>query len=322
MPVWSPNDTWPSLSCPGGDIGCASNTLNYIADVFGNMLLKAEELMDEAQLAMDNLAASGEQSILLINGVGDYNAQTGGVNQTYVPPTKFDAEEPDYYDLVPDAPIPPNVEDGGITPCEIEAAFNRANNKILKSVRGAERDALYAAASAGIGLANPTLLTALRQAGMEGRALRAEAAVAMAEKEGQWRREDRIEIAKVQAEIFAATAKGYADYLDAATNRYRARLEHVNQIIASEAERRQWSEMQLKVILEKEDKRIGYALEKVKAVIATLQTVNDSLAKLYAGLAQGLWSAVDLGMSGSGGYSGSWNESLSTSYSYSGEIAA
>lgn len=322
MPVWNPNDTWPSLNCPGGDVGCASNTLNYIADVFGQMLLKAEDILADAELAMADLAATGEQSILLINGVGDYNPQTGGVNQTYVPPTKFDAEEPDYTDLIPTAPVPPDISESGITPCEVEAVFNRANNKINKSVRGAERDALYAAASAGIGLANPTLLAGMRQAGMEGRALRAEAAVAMAEKEGEWRRQDRIEIAKVQAEIFAATARGYSEYIDAATNRYRARLEHVNQIIASEAERRQWSEMQLKVILEKEDKRIGYSLEKVKAIIATLQTVQEAMAKLYAGMAQGIWSAVDLGMSGSGGYSGSWSDSVSTSYSYSGEIAA
>lgn len=324
MAVWTDpaRIDWPNLNCPGGDVGCASNTLNYIADVLNGLLTKADELSAQAQDAVQALADSGIIAFQQIQGVGNYRANTDGVPMTYQPPGALDAQEPDYSDRVPEMPTPPTLDDLTLSACEIDGIYNSARAKIDRDARGAVHDVMNRAAYNGVGMSNISYLAGMREVRVETTRATAEAAISQAVQTGQWRREDRLEGAKIAAQVYEASTRGFAEYIEAETNRYRARLEKVKNHLMSEAERRGWSELQVKTILEKEDKRLYYSIERAKALVAVLTEVNGTVAELLSGLASGVWSAIDLGMSGRGGYDGSWSDNINTSYTYSGEIAA
>jgi hypothetical protein len=73
--------------------------------------------------------------------------------------------------------------------------------------------------------------------------------------------------------------------------------------IASEAERRGWSEMQLRDLLEQADKATGYAIEKAKAILENTYRAEEAVAQLMVGITQAAMSAADYGLSGSGSQS-------------------
>ena len=96
-------------------------------------------------------------------------------------------------------------------------------------------------------------------------------------------------------------------YLDAENSRYQAQLEAMKTNIASEAERRGWSEMQLRDLLEQADKATGYAIEKAKAILENTYRAEEAVAQLMVGITQAALSAADYGLSGQGTQSVSEN---------------
>jgi hypothetical protein len=89
-------------------------------------------------------------------------------------------------------------------------------------------------------------------------------------------------------------------YLNAETARYSARLDGMRANIASEAEKRGWTEMQLRDILEQADKATGYAIEKARIIIENTYRAEEAVAQLMVGMTQGVFSAADYGLSGQG----------------------
>lgn len=302
-----------------GGIPYAAYTINYAGCQIDKIIRKADDLKNAALAAIKDLNDHAEEGMIAIGNVGNYNAKTDGVPQEYAPYTGRLPYEPDFSDTVPDAPEMPNADEPLITPCDIDAIFNRAKAKITKTNRKATDEAMYVSGRMGIGMSSPTLRMSREKADYENNGRTVEAALESAVQEGQWKREDKKDILNLQATIYQAGANGSASYLNAETARFQARLEQVKTHIQKEGERRGWSELQMKVILEKADKVVFYSLEKTKVLIASLEQADQATAQLLATMAQGLYAAADVGVSGSGNYSGS--ESQSTSYSYSGEIA-
>lgn len=305
-----------TVICDGSE-QCATSTINFVGDTINQLLRDADKLKDDAVEALADLQAHAKENMSLIMGVADYNADVSDVPMDFQPYTGTAPTEPDFSDLVPAPPEMPDADEPLITPCEIDAIYTRAKAKITKVNRKATHDAYYGASRAGIGMAATTLNMAVKQANYENNSRTVEASLEHAANEGQWRREDRKAILELQASIYQSSSNGAAAYLNAETQRFLARQEMVKTHLQSEAERRGWSEMELRTILEMADKVSLYAMEKVKALIAALDSADQAIAQLLVQLAQGLYSAADVGLSGSGSYSGSASES----YTYSGEIA-
>jgi len=89
-------------------------------------------------------------------------------------------------------------------------------------------------------------------------------------------------------------------YLDAEGKRYAARLDGMRTNVASEAERRGWDEMKMRNALEQADKATGYAIEKAKTILEVQRQTEEAIAQLMVGLAQGVFSAANYNLQGSG----------------------
>lgn len=295
----------------------SAQTINFAACVIASLLNRADQFAQEAEAALEDLLAHTKDHLAAVQAVGDFNAQTNGVAQTYQPNTASPTE-PDFSGVVPVAPTMPDPSAPIITPCELNGLYNKARQRITKVNRKAEHDALYSASHMGIGLANPTLLMDSKSARLENNERTVQAALEQTTQEGMWRREDFKDLTRIQADVYQSSASGAAAYLNAETGRYQARLSEVETHIKEEAERRGWSEMQLKTILEKENKELQYAVEKARLLIDTMEKADNAVSAFLSTMAQGAFAAANASVSGSGSYSGSG--STSTSYSYHGEI--
>lgn len=101
-----------------------------------------------------------------------------------------------------------------------------------------------------------------------------------------------------QVQGFGTESQWALGYLQAETARYAARLDQLKVDITMEAERRGWSEMQLRDVLEQADKGTGYAISKAQAILATTQQAETAIAQLLAGLAQAVYSAANYDLGG------------------------
>lgn len=129
--------------------------------------------------------------------------------------------------------------------------------------------------------------------------------------------EEGLEIEAYKAETGAQT-RGYSDvingltgiygskvawttgYLGAESARFNARVDKLRADISSEAERRGWSELQLRDILEQADKATAYAIQKANIILEVNRQTGEAVAQLMVGVLQGLSSAADYSLSGSG----------------------
>jgi len=102
------------------------------------------------------------------------------------------------------------------------------------------------------------------------------------------------------AAIYTAQANGLSNVINAETNRYQARLEAVKTNLAYEAEKRGWTEAKLRLELETAEKATAFAIQKAQATLAIITEAEKAVAQLMIGLAQGLYSALDYSLSGSG----------------------
>jgi hypothetical protein len=298
-------------SAPVEGEGYVPDVLNYIACQTDRILDAADALKGEALAAIEDLTVNANKAMDSISNATDYKADTGGVPDDYGPYTGPIPVEPDFSYVVPSPPQIPNPNEPLVTACEYDATFNRAKQKITKVNRKERFEALYATSRLGIGMAQPSLNAALQTADYESAGRTVEAALEQTVTEANHRREDRRDLLNLSAQVYQATAQGATSYLNAETQRYTARMEQLKVHIQSEAERRGWSEMQLKVILEKADKESEYALEKAKAIAAAMESADQAVAQFLSAMAQGLYSAASLGLSGGA----NTNESFSTNQS-------
>jgi hypothetical protein len=102
------------------------------------------------------------------------------------------------------------------------------------------------------------------------------------------------------AAIYTAQTNGLSNVINAETNRYQARLEAVKTNLAYEAEKRGWTQLKLQQELETAEKATAFAIQKAQATLAIITEAEKAVAQLMIGLAQGLYSALDYSLSGSG----------------------
>ncbi len=103
--------------------------------------------------------------------------------------------------------------------------------------------------------------------------------------------------------VFDSEVKMVLGALDAETARYKAFLEKKRVDIAEEAERRGWSEMQMKTALEEADRSTAYAIEKTKYILESLRMTTNTTAEIIGALASSMYSAANFNLSGSGSQS-------------------
>lgn len=132
-----------------------------------------------------------------------------------------------------------------------------------------------------------------------------------------WAKKEELDIAAYQAvegskaSIYQAATSGVVNlyraeldwvngYINAETERFKARLENIRTDLAKEAEKRGWEELELKHGLETAEKETLFALEKAKSTLAIIKDAEQAIAQMMIGLAQGIFSAADYGLSGSG----------------------
>ena len=95
----------------------------------------------------------------------------------------------------------------------------------------------------------------------------------------------------------------YSTDVDAYVNKYRADIDSFAAQVQSEGERRGWSEMQIRDVLEQADKATLYAIEKTKLVLDITRQTDEAIAQLNVGLTQAIYAAADYNLGGSGSQS-------------------
>jgi len=110
-------------------------------------------------------------------------------------------------------------------------------------------------------------------------------------------------IAAAQADVFRSEVQWALGYLGAESDRYRSFADKLRADLAGEAERRGWSEMELRSVLEQADKDTGYAIQKAQVTLETVRQSSEAVAQLMIGLTQGVFSAADYNLSGRGSQS-------------------
>ena len=112
-----------------------------------------------------------------------------------------------------------------------------------------------------------------------------------------------VNIVSGLASAFDAEVKWAIGYLNAESDRYRSYIQKYQADIAGEAERRGWSEMQMRTALEEADKATGYAIAKSQYILETLRETSQATAQIIGTLAAAIYSATDYNLSGRGSQS-------------------
>lgn len=102
---------------------------------------------------------------------------------------------------------------------------------------------------------------------------------------------------------FTAEVQSTLGLISESTKRFNARVDLLQKHIASEAERRGWSQMQMGDAHEQADKATAYAIQKANAILEVTRSTTEEVAKLLVGLSQGMWSAQGYSLRGSGSQS-------------------
>ena len=102
---------------------------------------------------------------------------------------------------------------------------------------------------------------------------------------------------------YSTEVEAWTKQLGAENDRYRALVANFETEIRSEAERRGWSEMEIKDILEQADKEVLYGIQKINATYQAVTDAAEKVAQLYVALTSNLYSAANYNLSGEGSQS-------------------
>lgn len=97
--------------------------------------------------------------------------------------------------------------------------------------------------------------------------------------------------------------------INAELTKFGRYIEQFRTEIQLEAEKRGWTELEARALLEQADKDTGYALEKARLLYQTATDTQEKIAQFYIGLTASLYSAANYNLSGSGSQSVSENVS-------------
>jgi len=347
----------------------SNQTICAVMQALDDLSESATETKDLALASLDTLQADVADGIAAMQGI-DYTPGTDGIDNTFNAPGVVPVM-PDFSALGPVAPTFPTAPTVG-TLAAVDAApavpaahtvpaattkliddstfddiYDREAERITEVGEKRERDAVYRAASMGIGGASAALAIGLKEAEEQTNQDISGVAQDKAIAEGEFLREDvkvlhglhiqnwplkpgmdlesykteeglEIEAFKAQegaamegyasvvsglASAFDAQVKWAVGYLDAESKRYGIYLEQKRVEIAEEAERRGWSELQMKTALEEADKATSHAIQKSQYILETMRQTSNTTAEIIGSLASAIYSAADYNLSGRGSQS-------------------
>jgi len=237
---------------------------------------------------------------------------------------------------VPDAYVVPAADSQLISAAVFDALYDREQERISRQSAKGERDAVYRAGRLGVGGSTAALQLGLQEAEEATDEGVSSVARDKAVSEGEWLRADvktlhgmhiehdlerpKLALESYKAEntlevdayrvltggfrdINAAMAGVYDSqvrlmlgYLGAESDRLRA-------LVASEAERRGWTELQSKNALADANAVVKYAIDKVDRIGELKRKTHEADSALSTGYLQALVSASNVALSGSGGQS-------------------
>ena len=105
------------------------------------------------------------------------------------------------------------------------------------------------------------------------------------------------------AAAFDAEVKWALGYLQAESDRYRTYLDKTRVDLAAEAERRGWSDLQMRAALEEADKATAYAIQKSQFILETSRETAQTIAQIIGTLAAAIYASADYNLSGRGSQS-------------------
>lgn len=145
--------------------------------------------------------------------------------------------------------------------------------------------------------------------------------------QGAWQAKESLDIQSYAAEqsnkvaVYQAAVSGLVENfnsqtawaigrVEAETGRYQARIQQQTANIASEAEKRGWSQLQIQTALEEADKETGYALQKAVAILSSAREVEGVILQVMGTLLSSQYTATSYSLHGGG--SQSVSESISS----------
>ena len=307
----------------------ANDVLCEVINNLDNLILTAEAALIDAQTALGDLKTSTETEVADIADI-DYSANTVSVPKSFVAPTVVPEQVPDLVtntiplpdpvpELLPDN-LPDPATDALISDATIQSIFDKAADNLAQISVKDERDAQYKYSSMGVGMLNASLQKRIDEAEQNTNERISLPALENAIQEGEWKREDAKVIYGMENERYVSRVGHYNAQIDqysaqvgefsaqvgeysARVGRYSAQTEHYAAELRREAERRGWSEMQIRDILEQADKATLYAVEKTKQILDITRQTDEAIAQLNVGLTQAIYAAADYNLGGSGSQS-------------------
>jgi hypothetical protein len=111
---------------------------------------------------------------------------------------------------------------------------------------------------------------------------------------------------------YSAKVAWVTGYLGAQAQVYASRVDRMRANIGAEAERRAWSELQIKTILDIAENDVKYAIQKAQVLLETVAKAQEVLAQLSVGLAQAMLAAANYNLNGGSNFSYSSSDSTIT----------
>lgn len=258
-------------------------TLQYLLD-------RMEVSHQEALASIDTMTVAMETGAEQIPG---YNADVSQVSVTYQQPT-IPTVTPDYDYTEPTSPTA--LSRGlSIPDEEWEAIWAKSSDQISRSAAGALQSASMSAALAGHALPSETELGVQAEILREKQSQQGEASRSVAVEHAKASREDTLAISQQEITLFQAQWAGVAQQVAAESARIASLFEQSKVEIASEAERRGWSTVQLRSILEPALQATQMAIQQMQLSLQLSVDASKASAEFNAGMTQALLAAADVG---------------------------
>lgn len=260
------------------------------------------EWVDDALVQAQQSEAALDQALIDLAAAFDANTTTptyapdlGSITYIFTPPS-VNPTRGDYSGLAPAEVVLPDRE-GLLTEPQSDAIFERARARITRAFQANVRAALEQPASLGLGMSSPAILRRLAEANQKKAEGTAQVALEQAAQEGVWAREDIKTILGLELTNFKEKWTVIKERLTAEEDTLKAQIAQYTSELQKEAERRGWTELEVKTLLEEASTSANVAIQWGRITLDKLMQTEEIIVKMKAAVFQAWLQYINLSMS-------------------------
>lgn len=277
-----------SVMCGSGvysaEVGCS------IGEWVDDALVQAQQSEAALDQALIDLAAAFDENTT----TPTYAPDLSGIGYAFTAPT-ISPQRGNYSGLAPAEVVLP-ARAGLLSEAESDAIFERGRARITRAFQANVRAALEQPASLGLGMASPAILRRMAEANQKKAEGTAQVALEQAAQEGVWAREDIKTILTMELTNFKEKWTVIKERLTAEEDTLRSEITQYTSELQKEAERRGWTELEIKTLLEEASTSANVAIQWGRITLDKLMQTEEIIVKMKAAVFQAWLQYINLSM--------------------------